>query len=261
MDNNKKLLIELNSIAAGYNNNIVLDNINLKVHELDFLGIIGANGSGKTTLLKIILGLLKPLKGTMNSYFNSHDASEGGIGYLPQQNLFDRKFPITVQDVVLSGLSSRVGVLKTFSHKDKTLVSDILSQMGICGLKSRAIGTLSGGQMQRVFLARALVSSPKVLILDEPDTFVDQTFSDAFYDILKELNEKIAIILVSHDLGMISSHVKAIACINRTLYYHDSNIIDKKLLDSYHCPIDLITHGDLPHRVLKTHENGEPCHA
>ena len=112
--------------------------------------------------------------------------------------------------------------------------------------------------MQRVFLARALVASPAILVLDEPDTFVDQNFSQAFYEILEELNQQMAIILVSHDLGIISSHVKTIACICRTLHYHNSNTITQPLLDSYNCPIDLITHGDLPHRVL--HKHGDDPH-
>lgn len=258
MQNQLNTILELQSITAGYNNNIVLENVNLKILETDFLGIIGANGSGKTTLLKVILGLLKPLKGTIR--FKNSNKSNIKIGYLPQQNFFDRKFPITVQDVVLSGLASRVGILKSFSNEDKAIAMSVLAQMGIPNLRHRPIGNLSGGQMQRVFLARAIVSSPSILILDEPDTFVDQSFSSAFYDILQELNTRMAIILVSHDLGMISSHVKTIACVNRTLFYHETNIIDQKLLDSYHCPIDLITHGDLPHRVLDKHLHGVHSH-
>jgi len=251
----KQKLVELNSISAGYQDRLVLENINLTLFEQDFLGVIGPNGSGKTTLLKTLLGLIKPFKGSIRFYFdhdNDHDPRKR-IGYLPQQTMFDRKFPITVKDVVFSGLCSRVGLFKAFSNRDRELVDHTLESMGIAELKHRAIGSLSGGQMQRVFLARALVSSPSILILDEPDTFVDQTFAHTFYETLKELNRQMAIILVSHDLGIISSHVKTIACINRTLYYHDSNIIDGKLLESYHCPIDLITHGDLPHRVLKKH--------
>jgi zinc transport system ATP-binding protein len=255
--NNKKKLLELQGVTAGYNGHIVLENVNLTVYERDFLGIIGANGSGKTTLIKVLLGLVRPARGAVRFFFDSTDKPGRHIGYLPQETLFDKKFPITVQDVVLSGLVSKKGLLKSFSKEDKALAGQVLEQMGIPALKHRAIGTLSGGQMQRVYLARALVSSPALLVLDEPDTFVDQNFSRAFYEILLELNRRIAILLVSHDLGMISSHVKAIACVCRTLYYHNSNIITKQLLDSYNCPIDLITHGHLPHRVLPEHEGEE----
>lgn len=259
----EKKLIELKDLSAGYNDQIILENVNLDIYENDFLGIIGANGSGKTTLLKVMLGLLKPIKGSIR--FNFENSFSSGkerdkIGYLPQQNMFDKKFPITVHDVVLSGLASRVGLFKSFSRDDKLRADEVIEQMGITHLKSRPIGSLSGGQMQRVFLARALVSSPAVLILDEPDTFIDQTFSRAFYEILADLSQRLAIILVSHDLGMISSYVKSIVCVNRTIYYHDSNIIDQKLLNTYNCPIDLITHGDLPHRVLDNHmTNNHPA--
>ncbi|MGE5342243.1 MAG: metal ABC transporter ATP-binding protein [Candidatus Omnitrophota bacterium] len=261
MENSDNKLVELISVTAGYNNHIVLENINLVVRENDFLGIIGANGSGKTTLLKTMLGLLKPMKGDIRFYPRSSHAGGTHIGYLPQQTVFDRKFPITVKDVTLSGLASKTGIFKNFSKTDKVALDETLERMGILNLKHRAIGTLSGGQMQRVFLARALISSPSLLILDEPDTFVDQTFSKAFYEILEELNQNIAIILVSHDLGMISSYVKTIACVNRNLYYHDSNIIDKQLLDTYNCPFDLVTHDHLPHRVLGLHGKGAPKHA
>jgi zinc transport system ATP-binding protein len=253
MENKKKKLVELQAVTAGYNGHIVLENINLTIHKQDFLGIIGANGSGKTTLIKVLLGLIKPMRGSIRFYFESSDKPGKHIGYLPQETMFDKTFPITVQDIVLSGLVSKVGVFKSFSREDKAAAGRVLEQMGIKDLKHRAIGTLSGGQMQRVYLARALVSSPALLVLDEPDTFVDQAFTRAFYEILAELNSRIAIILVSHDLGTISSQVKTIACVCRTLHYHDSNIIGKQLLDSYNCPIDLITHGDLPHRVLEKH--------
>ncbi|MGD2088374.1 MAG: ABC transporter ATP-binding protein [Candidatus Aminicenantes bacterium] len=257
----KKKLLELRSVSAGYNVHLVLKDINLTIYEQDFLGIIGANGSGKTTLIKVLLNLIKPIKGTVRFFFESGEKPGKQIGYLPQQNMFDKQFPITVHDVVLSGLSSKVGVFKSFTREDKIAVDEVLERMSIMDLKKRAIGTLSGGQMQRVFLARALVSSPALLVLDEPDTFVDKSFTKDFYEILQELNQQMAIILVSHDLGMISSYVKAIAClnINGCLFCHDSNHITQEALDSYNCPIDLITHGDLPHRVLGKHEKtGKP---
>jgi len=261
MAKEKNKLLELRSVSAGYNGHLVLRDINLIVYEQDFLGIIGANGSGKTTLIKVLLNLIKPAKGTINFFFASGEKPGKQIGYLPQQNMFDKKFPITVHDVVLSGLASKVGVFKSFTKRDKTAVDEVLERMGIPDLKKRAIGTLSGGQMQRVFLARALVSAPALLVLDEPDTFVDKSFTEDFYEILQELNRQMAIILVSHDLGMISSYVKAIACLNihGNLFCHDSNHITQEALDSYNCPIDLITHGDLPHRVLGKHEKtGKP---
>jgi zinc transport system ATP-binding protein len=248
-----KKLLEMKSVSASYNGNPVFKNINLEIYEKDFLGLIGPNGSGKTTLLKVLLGLLPPLSGKINYYFPEKPGKTGNIGYLPQVSMFDKQFPINVEDVVLSGLMPVKGIFKRFSAKDLKKAGEMMELMGIIDFKNKAIGELSGGQMQRAFLARALVSWPRLLILDEPVTFVDKHFEKSLYEILRELNRQIAIIMVSHDLGMISSYVKSIACLSDTLFYHDSNEITQELLDKYRCPIDLITHGDIPHRVLRSH--------
>ncbi len=255
----RKKILELQNVTAGYNDHIVLEDVNLSIYEKDFIGVIGANGSGKTTLLKVVLGLLPPMRGNVRFFIEETRQIKKYIGYMPQASMFDKKFPITVKDVVISGLIAKAGLFRHFSRKDKTRVEKIMEQMDILHLKNRAIGELSGGQMQRVFLARALISSPKLLVLDEPNTYVDKSFEKNFFEILTGLNKKMAIILVSHDLGMISSHVKSIACISYHLHYHDSSEITQEQLDSYNCPIDLITHGDLPHRVLKDHSDCEKC--
>lgn len=254
-----KKILELQGITAGYNGHIVLENVNLSVHETDFIGVVGANGSGKTTLLKVLLGLLAPIRGKVRFFIEESGQPKKNIGYMPQISNFDKKFPITVRDVVISGLTGNVGMFARFSRSDKARSKALMEQMDILHLEKRAIGELSGGQMQRVFLARALISSPRLLVLDEPNTFVDKTFEKSFYEILKELNKEMAIIMVSHDLGMISSYVKTIACVCRFLHYHETSEITQEVLDTYNCPIDLITHGDLPHRVLKSHHECEGC--
>lgn len=247
-------ILELCSITAGYNDNIILHNVNLAIYQRDFLGIIGPNGGGKSTLLKVIVGLIEPIRGTIRFCFaSSNKKARRWIGYQPQINIFDVKFPILVIDVVLSGLLSQVGLFKRFSKEDRKKAQELMEQMGIARLENKSIGELSGGQMQRVFLCRALIASPKLLLLDEPSTFLDTNFDTNFYEILQELNKEIAIILVSHDLGIISSYVKNIACINGTLHYHSSNEINQEILAHYRCPVDIITHGELPHRVLREH--------
>ena len=245
--------LKIDSLSAGYDDNIVLQDINLTVYKKDFLGVIGPNGSGKTTLIKVILGLIKPVRGEI-SFFNNKKNTSHSIGYLPQKKIIDYKFPISVFDVVSSGLSFKTSIFsKHLFHSDKNKIEELLTKLKISHLKKKSIGELSGGQAQRVFLCRALASDPQLLILDEPDTFIDKTFSRSFYEILKELNKKMTIILVSHDIGIISSYVKNIACINRTLHYHPSGKVTTKLLENYNCPVDIIAHGKIPHRVLKSH--------
>jgi zinc transport system ATP-binding protein len=243
-------IFELKDISVGYEDGIVLENVNLTLFKNDYLGIIGANGSGKTTLLKIILGIIKPLKGEIISYLEKIR-----FGYVPQFNLIDKKFPITVLDVVLSGLLNRHNFFKFVNKEEKNKALKILEFLKIDNIKHKQIGELSGGQLQKVFVARAIVSKIDVLVLDEPNTFLDKDTKDNLFEIIKELNKEIAIILVSHDLGIIPYHVKNIACINRTVYYHSSNKISQEIIDNYNCPIEVIAHGKISHRVLGEHDN------
>ena len=247
----KEKLVEISNLSVSYDQKTVLEGAELTVHELDFLGVIGPNGGGKTTLIKAILGLVKPDLGTIKFHIPLSK-----VGYLPQINQVDRRFPITVLDVVRSGRTG--GHLLNPFRKDKSetlYAEELLEKMGIAAIRDKAIGELSGGQMQRVFLCRSLMNKPKLLILDEPDTFVDNQFESELYEKLKELNERMAIVLVSHDVGTISYYVKTIACVNRQVHYHPSNIISTEQLASYNCPLQIITHGDIPHTVLSMHEN------
>ena len=232
-------IIQINNLSAGYNKIPVIRHVNLKVFNNDFIGVIGPNGGGKTTLLKVISGLLEPLSGSIE--FRHELSDRKSIGYLPQIKNIDKKFPITVFDVVRSGLMLNRG--KKNSANEKQKVTEILEESGIAGISKKAIGDLSGGQMQRVFLCRALISNPKILLLDEPDTFVDNTFEGELYEKLQLLNEKMAIILVSHDVSSISGHVKTIACMNGGLHYHPENQITQEQLDNYNCPIRLVSHA------------------
>jgi len=254
LEDENHILIEIKDIEAGYSGEIVLSAVNLKIRKNDFIGIIGPNGGGKTTLVKVILGLIKPFKGEVINKLNG--ANENiSIGYLPQINFIDKKFPISVKDVVLSGFMEKGKLTNKFTKKEKQTTLAVMENMGISHLKNKPIGELSGGQLQRVFLSRAVVSSPKLLILDEPNTFVDNRFESELYEKLKALNRSMAILIISHDVGMISPYVKTIACVNKELHYHDSNVISEKQLKEYNCPIQLITHGEVPHTVLGKHKH------
>lgn len=247
-------LIELRNVTAGYAEKIVLRDISLTVSPDDFLGIIGPNGGGKTTMLKLILGLLKPKAGSIHFYHEGQEVPGLKIGYLPQMSQIDKKFPISVREVITSGLSAKKSLFRSFSEAQKQRVEAVIAQMGLEALASRPIGALSGGQLQRVLLGRSIVSRPEVLILDEPNSYVDKRFESKFYQLLEEINKESAIILVSHDIGTVLSMVKNIACVNESLHYHSgTNVSAEWLGEKYACPIELVGHGNLPHRVLKTH--------
>ncbi len=248
-------LFEMNSISASYGSSIILKDVNLKVVENDFIGVIGPNGGGKTTLLKLILGLLKPVSGKI--IFNNELLSAKRIGYLPQISTGDINYPVSVKDIVLSGLMIQKGLVSRMSGSDKKKADRVMEELGLSEMSEATLNELSGGQMQRIFLGRAVIGDPKLLLLDEPGNFVDSTFENDFYEKLRILNNRMAILMVSHDVGTISQHIKSFACVNRTLHYHPSSEITSQDLMAYGCPIQLITHGEVPHTVLKFHNGGK----
>jgi zinc transport system ATP-binding protein len=244
-------IFEMHSVSASYDTKTVLEEVDFSVDENDFIGVIGPNGGGKTTLLRIILGLLKPSAGEIR--FNPDLPDTERIGYLPQISTGDVNFPVSVTDVILSGMMIRKRIFSRMSAHDREKAGRIVEELGLSGLERKPLSELSGGQIQRVLLGRAIIGEPRLLLLDEPGNFVDSSFESDFYGKLKELNKRMAILMVSHDIGMISSHVKSFACVNRKLHYHPSSEISNDQLLAYGCPIQLITHGDVPHTVLKTH--------
>lgn len=245
-------LFEMHSVSASYGTSVVLEDVDFIVNENDFIGVIGPNGGGKTTLLKIVLGLVKPVKGSL--VFNSKLLNSNSIGYLPQMSTGDISFPVTVTDIILSGLMICKGVISRMSASDKKKAEKVIDELGLSGMAKSTLNELSGGQMQRVFLGRAIIGDPRLLLLDEPGNFVDATFENDFYEKLKDLNKRMAILMVSHDIGIISSHIKTFACVNKSLHYHPSPEITNEDLLAYGCPIQLVTHGDVPHVVLKSHK-------
>ncbi|MDR2679877.1 MAG: ABC transporter ATP-binding protein [Tannerella sp.] len=247
-------LIEIRNLTVVYDTKPVLKNVDLDVWDGDFLGITGPNGGGKTTLLKAILGLMKPVAGNISFFDCGKPVSSLKIGYLPQINPIDRRFPISVYEVVASGLAREKKSFRDFSAEQKSRVHNLITQMGLEQFSKRAIGELSGGQLQRALLARAVVSEPQILILDEPNTYVDKHFESRFYELLGEINKKTAVMLVSHDVGTLLTMVKNVACVNETLHYHyGSDISGDWLSKTYACPIEIVGHGDFPHRVLQKH--------
>src|SRR6056297_3441871 len=248
--------VEIENLKVCYKDNCVLKNVNMKVAEGEFLGIIGPNGGGKTTLAKVILGIKKANAGNVLVYGMKPEKARGLVGYVPQFTTFEKDFPISVGEVVLTGLLGKAKPFRKYGKKELLKADAIMERVGISHLKKNGVKTLSGGETQKMLIARALAISPKILILDEPTASIDTKSKEAIYDLLKQLNSEMTIILITHDLGVISSYVESIACLNAELFYHGKSEINENIIEhTFGCPVDLLAHG-VPHRVLKKHEKG-----
>ncbi len=258
MSDQTRIAISIQHLWAGYENENILEDITLTVYERDFIGLIGPNGGGKTTLLKVLLGLLPITKGTVRIF--GHPVKEGRkyIGYVPQAVNFDREFPINVWEVARMGRLGQRGLFHRYTAEDNEIVADALRKVHLWELRDAPIAELSGGQRQRVYIARALATRPKILLLDEPTASVDPQTRTTIYELLRELNREITILLITHDVSVVSSYVKTVGCLNRRLFYHNEKLLTPEMLDTaYHCPVDLIAHG-VPHRVFVVHSSQEP---
>lgn len=247
--------VRLKDVWVKIDRKVILEGIDFWAEEGDFVGIIGPNGAGKTTLLKVILGLIEPVKGSVLVYGLPPEKGRWFLGYVPQHGTFNKDFPLRVLDVVLMGRLRGKGPFRGFSKQDQERVEEVLRLLEVYHLKDRLISTLSGGELQRVLIARALASEAKVLLLDEPTSNVDIPFETEFFELLQNLRKQkgLTILLVTHDVGVLSQYVEKIACLNRRMYYHGTKEIRPEELEAvYGCPVDLIAHG-IPHRVLKDH--------
>ncbi|MDY6865272.1 MAG: ABC transporter ATP-binding protein [Halobacteriota archaeon] len=246
-------IVTIEGITAGYGHKIVIEEVCLSIFDTDFLAVIGPNGGGKTTLLKVILGLITPSKGEISVFGTSPREGRSKIGYVSQKIAIEDNFPVNVLDVTLMGRSARKGLFKRYEKTDRDKALEALHDVGMLEFKDTPIGELSGGQRQRVFIARALVSEPKLLLLDEPTSSIDIPLQQEFYKLLRDLNDSIAIVMVTHDMGAVSRYVERIACLNRRLFVHDKEELTADTLEKlYECPVDILAHG-VPHRVLKEH--------
>lgn len=250
-----KEVLRLTDVWVHYDGTPVLKSVDLSVRPGSFLGVIGPNGGGKTTLLRAILGLVKPSRGQVTVLGRQPVQARRFIGYVAQYNLFDRDFPISVEDVVLMGRYRRPGLFRAYSERDSRRADEALETVGMLTYRERQIGSLSGGEQQRVFIARALVTEPRILLLDEPTASIAPDMQTEFYELLEKLKQKMTIIMVSHDVTAVSIYVDDVACLNHQLFYHGSveELSAEELTRTYQCPIQLIAHGTVPHRVLKEH--------
>ena len=253
-------IIEIHNLNFSYQHHPVLKNINLSVRPADFVAMIGPNGGGKTTLLKLMLGLLNPNSGSIRIFGKPPQDVSHRIGYVPQNVHINSDFPISTLNVVLMGKLKPGKRWSRYTAEDRRAALVALNQVEMDKFSGQRIGELSGGQKQRVFVARALVTDPDILLLDEPTAGIDAKGQNEFYALLQELNARIAIIVVSHDLMAVSRNVKSIACVNQLLHYHGQPELTDEMVEMMYsctvdetCPVELIAHG-LPHRVLGRHD-------
>ncbi len=238
-----RAIVQIDRVDFAYDETLVLENVTITVQEADFLGVVGPNGSGKSTLLKIILGLIHPLRGKVRVFGKTPERVRHLIGYVPQHADLDASFPISVTDVVLIGRLRKAPVFGRYGKSDRRAAEEAMHDVEIYDLRNRRFGKLSGGQKQRVLMARALAADPELLLLDEPTASIDGRVEQDIYKLLKKLNEKVTIILVSHDLGFISTYVNRVACINRRLACSPTQDVTGDVIEAcYRGPVHMLKH-------------------
>ncbi len=212
--------VSIRGLEFGYDGRSVLADVDLDIAAGDFVSIVGPNGSGKTTLLRLILGLLRPRRGTVRVFGLPPDRVRRRMGHMPQRVQLDPQFPVNVEDVVLMGRLGLRAPLGPFRRADHRAAAAALADAEALDLKDRPFASLSGGQRQRVLIARALATEPDLLLLDEPTASLDPAVQDDVYDLLHRLNERMTVVIVSHDIGVVSRHVDKVICVNVRVVQH-----------------------------------------
>jgi zinc transport system ATP-binding protein len=247
------IVISLNGVDFSYNGELVLKDVDLEIHEREMIGIIGPNGGGKTTLLRIILGLLKPRRGEVLVFGQPPARSSHRLGYVPQHMLYDNRFPVSVLDVVLMGLTGKSS-LGPFARATVRKAEEALASVNLSDYRNNPFAELSGGQRQRVLIARALASSPDMLLFDEPTANVDTTAGEKLYEILEQLNSRMTILIVSHDIGFVNRHITSVVCVNQQVVVHPTSALaGQNIIDLYGHDMALIRHD---HRCA---QEGHQC--
>lgn len=236
-------VVSLRDVSFSYGGPLVLDGVNLEIAEHEFIGIVGPNAGGKSTLLKLILGLLEPLKGQVRVLGEAPERSRRQIGYVPQYPQFSRDFPITVEQTVMMGRLGMSRLFGNYRRHDREVARQAMAETEVLSLAGRQLCTLSGGQLQRVLVARALACEPRILVLDEPTANIDMRIETEIFDLLKRFNKRMTIIVVSHDVGFISGYVNRVACLNRTLICHHTAAIDGEDIRAlYEADVRMVEH-------------------
>jgi zinc transport system ATP-binding protein len=237
-------VIELHDVSFRYDGPMILEDVSLTVEQGEFLGVVGPNGGGKTTLLKLMLGLLEPIEGTIRVMGGAPSEARRAVGYVPQFATFKRDFPISVEETVLLGRLGLAPIFGGYSKTDREAARCAMAETEVLEFRKRSLSTLSGGELQRVLIARALATDPKLLLLDEPTANIDLRVEKDIFDVLRQINARATIVVVSHDIGFISRYVKRVACLNRTLICHTtSEITGEVIAELYGRPVRMVRHA------------------
>lgn len=239
-----KPAIKISGVNYFYNKLHVLEDINLVINEGDFVALVGPNGGGKTTLIRLIMGLTNPYSGEINIYDKTPASGRNLIGYVPQFLNIDNDFPISVMNVISMGLERKNNLIPWLIPREKKLIEEISEKLFITALLHKAFGELSGGEKQRVLIARAIISSPEILILDEPTASVDISVEQSIYDLFKEYNKQATILLVTHDVGFTSKYVNKIACLNKKIICHTADTFEAEqvIKETYDNEVNMVLH-------------------
>lgn len=254
--------IELEGVSCSFGGTPALENATLSVPQGEYMAVLGPNGGGKTTLLRLILGLLKPDSGVIRVLGLAPSEASPRVGYMPQITATGRAIPISVLDTVLMGRLTPRSRWPFWPRADREKAMACLDKAGAAHLADRALSGLSGGQRQRVFIARALACDPELLLLDEPTASVDPEGRASLQELLGELARTLTVVLVSHDVSVISRHVTSVACVNRTVHFHPRPEITPEMFGMMYqcgphgCQFEMLAHG-LPHRFLAPHPVNE----
>jgi len=242
-------VIKLRHVSFSYQAVPVLEDVDLAIFDRESICIVGPNGGGKTTLLRLLLGQLRPTQGEIRIFGKPPEQARLMLGYMPQRSEYDSMFPVTVMDVVLMGRLGRPGIrgwLGWYGRKDRAAAMEALEQVHLQDAAPRTFAALSGGQRQRVLIARALCCEPELLLLDEPTANVDSLVEERLFDELRELGKRMTIVLVSHDLGFVTSLVQRVICVNRQAVAHPVSKLSADLIrDIYGGDVSVVRHGDV----------------
>lgn len=251
-------VIELRDVAFAYQGVPVLENVNLSVGQRQTVCMVGPNGGGKTTLMRLILGLLTPDRGEIRVFGQPPQRVRRRIGYMPQHVRHDPLFPVTVMDIVLMGRLGRGGLgglLGWYNRADRRAARDALEQVHLEDVARRPFALLSGGQRQRVLIARALCCEPELLLLDEPTANVDSLVEARLFEVLQQLNRRMTVVVVSHDMGFVSSLVESVICVNRQVVVHPTSQLSGEAIKSiYGGDVRIVRHGDVVCQRAHQHE-------